>query len=213
MTETGPSKSTSGSSTGSSFPTTSSGTASGVGTSTGGNSKLDPVAFCRPPCAQPIDCAGDGPYFDEDNYECVGGGCIWLGCVADSDCPDPSQVCRATDDGTGVDMYCVAGCASAGSCGQGMGPFVPSNYSCIDGGCIFDGCSSDGECEELSPGTRCVPELSKFCLRTCTEPEDCTTGTPASDGDNFECAEGVCVYLGCNGDRECDGEQVCQAPR
>lgn len=186
--------------------------ASGGSSSTGGvESPL--VAFCRPPCDRASDCAGDGPYFDEDNYECVDGGCIWIGCTADSDCPDASQVCRPTDDGTGVYNFCVQSCENPDACGQGMGPYVPSNYSCIDGGCIFDGCSADAECEDVSPGTRCVPEQSKFCLRPCTVPGDCTTGAGAAwDADNFACERGVCVYLGCNGDRECDGEQVCQAP-
>jgi len=197
----------------SSGQTTSSGTSSGDSGATGG-AEPPAIAFCRQPCTSPADCAMDiGPAYDADHYECVDGGCVWIGCLDDTDCSDRTQVCRPNDDGTGIDNFCLQSCADSSSCGIGTGPYVASNYSCVDGGCIFDGCSSDAECDAASPGTRCVPALSKFCLRSCTEPDDCTTGVGAAwDGDNFECERGVCIYVGCNGDRECDDEQVCRPP-
>lgn len=42
------------------------------------------------------------------------------------------------------------------------------------------------------------------CLPTCNSPNDCATpAAPAFDADNYTCDGGLCTYLGCHSDAEC----------
>ena len=59
-------------------------------------------------------------------------------------------------------------------------PFSGSNYVCAD---VADG--------------------MRTCTLTCTVVSDCSQGMETLDADNYECSEGLCVYLGCTSDQEC----------
>jgi hypothetical protein len=45
------------------------------------------VAYCQTACNVPADCSiGGGPAYDEDNYTCDGGVCVYQGCNDDTEC-------------------------------------------------------------------------------------------------------------------------------
>lgn len=179
-------------------------------TSTGAEIDVS-VPFCRPPCLLPNDCAGQPPLYDAPNWACVDAGCVWLGCLDDGECA-LDQRCVALDDtGGGILQFCVASCVTSDDCGSGSGPYIAENYDCIDGACIFNGCGSDEECEAVSSGLGCFPRDADVCLQTCVDSSDCGSGAAAWDADNYECIDGACIYLGCLGDSECDGDAVCVA--
>ncbi len=43
----------------------------------------------------------------------------------------------------------------------------------------------------------------RYCIRSCSQAADCTTGTPIGDADNYRCENRLCVYTGCNSTAEC----------
>jgi len=46
------------------------------------------VPYCRQLCATPADCSQNLPAFDQDNYNCLDGLCVYLGCRSDEECRD-----------------------------------------------------------------------------------------------------------------------------
>lgn len=102
---------------------------------------------CTPPCSSPADCdLGAGPGYDADNYDCVAGGCRYLGCNDTPECqPLGSQyVCH--DYGTTA--LCTPGCTSPADCDLGAGAaFDADNYDCTGGVCVYTGCNSTTECQ------------------------------------------------------------------
>ena len=71
-----------------------------------------------------------------------------------------------------------------------------------DGGPRPDGSSpSDGG---SSPDGGSVPGIA-VCQPGCTVLDDCVTGSPAFDADNYSCETGLCRYTGCVSDDECRG--------
>lgn len=171
-------------------------------TDTGGP---EPVAFCVDACVVAADCASSDPSFNADNWECLDGGCHWLGCK-DNEC-NPGFVCH--DPGTGTPS-CVRECVVPDECAQGFGPFIASNYVCDVGACVFLGCMADAECEDFGPGYRCSAATEPpSCTPPCQDVQDCTSPMPAYDLDNWSCEAGACVWLGCK-DGECGKTKVCQ---
>jgi hypothetical protein len=129
----------------------------------------------------------------------------------------PSGVDAGADTGAGPDvdaggpggpdastlLVCMQGCSSPADCG-GDSPWANAdNFACTDGACRYLGCK-DGEC---SAGYVChaPPSGVPTCSETCTSSSQCAVGPAGGiyDADNFACADGACVYLGCRNDTEC----------
>ncbi|MFV8756247.1 hypothetical protein ACNOYE_37340 [Nannocystaceae bacterium ST9] len=171
-----------------------------------GDGGVDPYPVCTTSCSVAADCAQPLPAYDEDNWECTLGGCFWLGCH-EGECSDGDQ-CR---EGVGVPT-CLPGCSVAADCDLGIGPYVASNYECDAGACVFTGCSSDAECQELGSEYVCADDLAlPVCLGACQTPDDCgVNGQPAFDADNYACESNHCIYQGCMAG-ECAEGQTCTA--
>ena len=101
---------------------------------------------------------------------------------------------------------CLDPCESPDDCGNDGDPlYNPDHYSCQSGACVFDGCTSDAECEQsLGAAYGCDDSLeTPVCVETCTVVDDCTKQDSLNDADNYECDAGFCRFLGCNDDQEC----------
>jgi hypothetical protein len=89
-----------------------------------------------------------------------------------------------------------------------------NNYECLQGLCVFTGCTSDAECR--TRGDYLCRDIyqtgTPICEPACAEVSDCNFGTLATDSDNYTCVEGLCIYAGCNTDSECAsfGNYVCR---
>jgi len=186
----------------------------------GGDGDGDPdLDICLPSCATASDCAlgAAGTAYDEDNYACDQGACVYLGCYSDAECDvtqTGSLVCRAQ---AGATPTCVTACATNAECGipgDTAGPYGPDNYACDDGGCRFTGCNGDAECQTLGDYVCTEAGGFSYCIQSCQVPTDCViAGAGAAyDADNYGCNAGTCAYLGCLSDRECAalGDYICQ---
>lgn len=101
---------------------------------------------------------------------------------------------------------CLNPCESPDDCGNDGDPlYNPEHYSCQSGACVFDGCTSDAECEQsLGAAYGCDDSLeTPSCVATCSTVDDCTKQDSLNDADNYECDGGFCRFLGCNDDQEC----------
>lgn len=116
-----------------------------------------------------------------------------------------------------VASVCVLACATPSDCVyQGTAPggiYDEDNWVCKSGRCAHLGCLSDAECAE-QPGLdyapmKCVAVSGgyKSCLAACSAPADCPhpsrVDSPLYGADNYECKNGVCSYVGCYSDAEC----------
>ena len=107
------------------------------------------IRSCVVPCVRPADCATPSPAFDEDNYECREGACIFTGCNSDQECAetfDDNHECLRYPGGNL--SICLQGCNRAADCDLGMPAHDADNYRCEEGICIYDGCRNDNECAE-----------------------------------------------------------------
>lgn len=104
--------------------------------------------------------------------------------------------------------FCVLGCAAEPDCTTASPAFDDDNYTCEAGSCRYTGCVDDAECEATfasadyacrDPGTGV-----RSCLEGCASSADCGSATLAFDADNYSCDSGICRYLGCNDDSECE---------
>ena len=191
------------------------GGAGGVASTTTGSGGSDPVLTCLIACDTAADCdLGAGPAWDADNYACANGGCIYLGCNSDAECQTQgNMVCR---ESFGIDL-CLPACAASADCDLGGGPaFDADNYACVGGGCVYQGCLSDVECQSLGNYVcRDAGAGTSFCLQACGAPADCDLGAgPAWDADNYACTAGACIYTGCTSTSECmsQGDYICGSP-
>jgi hypothetical protein len=104
-------------------------------------------------------------------------------------------------DGTAT---CTATCAVPDDCELALGD---NHYTCDGGVCVYTGCFDAADCESISgPGYACEAAFGStvpLCIKTCAAPADCSTGLPITDDDNYTCDEGLCHYLGCLDDLEC----------
>jgi hypothetical protein len=169
-----------------------------------------PVPFCRPKCSAAKDCSNGLPGYEEHNWSCITGGCVWLGCMSDEEC-SPGSKCAPTNSDAGFKAYCFEACETAATCGQGIGPYISENHVCEKGACIYLGCGSNVQCKELQSNWTCHADTPPTCLQECISSAECGSNLPAWDADNYVCQGGACIYLGCNSDRECDASQVCVA--
>jgi hypothetical protein len=65
---------------------------------------------------------------------------------------------------------------------------------------------SDSDSDSDTDADSDIEEEIKYCVAECTVPADCTVPGIATvmDEDNWKCTEGVCHYMGCNNDAECN---------
>ena len=118
-----------------------------------------------------------------------------------------------------AEKFCQYSCTTASDCIQTGSNAITDedNYKCENHKCVYLGCLSDSECDEVYGAVtaatgkvyRCnqngaygYPE----CTPECTTASDCAAGETtdnAFDLDNYKCEGGMCVYSGCNSDSEC----------
>jgi hypothetical protein len=198
-----------------------SGAATTTGSGGGGGSAQPSYPICLATCTAPIECAQGTPAFDEDNYSCDDGHCTYLGCNSDIECEAQGNlVCRSAFDPLmlGGSMICVFACSSPADCDYGAGPaWDADNYACVDGGCQYQGCNSEAECQGQTGNLTCRDTGAgvAYCQTACSIPADCAIGGGAAyDADNYACDAGVCVYQGCNSVAECMslGDYTCVTP-
>ncbi|TNE84084.1 MAG: hypothetical protein EP330_30675 [Deltaproteobacteria bacterium] len=114
-----------------------------------------------------------------------------------------------TDSGVVTDTppSCVEGCTAPSDCDGGVLAYDADNYQCDAGACIYTGCNSNAECQDLSSDYVCasVPGLSyDLCQLSCSVAADCDIGGGAAfDADNYTCTGGVCRWTGCTSTTEC----------
>ena len=135
---------------------------------------------------------------------------------ADKEPEEPSPEEPATE------KFCQYVCTTASDCVQAGANAITDadNYKCEDGKCVYLGCLSDAECDEIYGAVtaangkvyRCnkngaygYPE----CTPTCSTAADCDLYGQGSTGyaydlDNYKCESGLCVFTGCNSDAECE---------
>ena len=117
---------------------------------------LGGTAFCMQSCSAAADCGSGTPAFDDDNYECDGGLCYYVGCNDDGECEatylSDSYVCREVvppDTGLPIPVAhrnCVLRCSTEADCSTASPAYDEDNYSCVDGACRYEGCNTDEEC-------------------------------------------------------------------
>jgi hypothetical protein len=184
-------------------------TDAGAGDPDGGAAALP--ALCLESCQAPADCVLAGSAYDEDNYACASGVCIYTGCVSDAECQadlGPAYRCRPNPLGVPA---CFEACSAPVDCIiPGGARFDEDNYACTGGACVYTGCVSDAECQaDLGSGYVCRPNALgvRDCVETCSAPVDCIIpGGARFDEDNYACTGGACVYTGCVGDAECQAD-------
>ena len=164
---------------------------------------------CLPACSSKADCSLGVDAYDEDNYACVEGGCVYVGCKSDDECQSlGGYVCRET---AGFSV-CIPPCDVTADCDLGLAPYDSDNYECVRGGCNYTGCLSDAECSALGTFS-CAPPIegTRYCAPACATVTDCVQAGEAFNEDNYACDAGACVYLGCHSDQECSdiGDFVC----
>ena len=172
--------------------------------------------FCVGTCGTAADCvpASSTAITDSDNYRCQGGACQYTGCNADGECTavfGAGWVCRTGLVGV---ASCAKACTEVAACVIPSSPlYDEDNYSCVAGGCQWDGCNNTSECTSglSDPRYSCdpVPGLGfSSCYLTCGVPSDCVPAGAgvAFDADNYRCLAGSCQYLGCNSDSECQAQ-------
>ena len=130
-------------------------------------------AECLPNCTEAADCPFKGiagAISDEDNYVCVLGACIWLGCISDQECYEMSQssilygltyrcehLPMELHDGSEISFgECVRVCDCDSDCVP-SGSYLPThedqdNWVCCDGTCRYLGCHSMQECQDKHGG-------------------------------------------------------------
>ena len=118
--------------------------------------------------------------------------------------------------------YCVIGCKTASDCVPAGSNAITDgdNYNCDNGKCVYLGCLSDAECDEIygavTAATGRVYRCNKNgaygypeCTPACSNAADCNLYGEGStqyayDLDNNKCESGFCVYTGCLSDAECE---------
>jgi len=172
----------------------------------------DAVQVCLVACASAADCATGVEAYDEDNYTCEDGGCVYTGCTSDDECRSLGDYLCTESAGPSV---CQPACDSVSDCVLGLAPYDSDNYECNDGVCAYLGCLSDEECQDLGAYT-CAPSSGdvRYCTMACSSVSDCVGPGAPFDEDNYDCKAGACVYTGCLSDEECSdmGAFVCGEP-
>ena len=157
------------------------------------NCQIDPIfcntyrslCECNVTCEQSLcvsgapGCGSNAECVSQQTPFCVEGECVQ--CDSDSSCPGTGTRC--------LDGVCTAACERDEHC--------PLLHACGDGECADVGCTTDRECVFMTGdiGAVCTDD---GCLVPCERDTDCGTE------DSFQvCAEGQCVFVGCETDAEC----------
>jgi len=166
--------------------------------------------MCQQACDRAADCGVESLAFDSDNYRCDEGLCVYSGCNDDRECEETyrgAYTCRRTPQA--VLPYCLQRCAGVADCAVDLPAFDADNYACEDGVCVYTGCRTDDECSVTMRGDYVCHAFGEGGLRACYErcerAADCAVENVGTSGeDNYACDEGVCRWLGCNDDLECE---------
>lgn len=115
---------------------------------------------CVPGCSTQADCgvAAAGALYDQDNYQCEAGACVYTGCNTDAECQDSmgaSSVC--VDPFEIGQSNCYTSCSAQEDCGLSgaSAAYDADNYNCESGLCLYAGCRNDAECEDTYEGMIC----------------------------------------------------------
>lgn len=122
-----------------------------------------------------------------------------------------------------AEKFCQYACKTASDCVQGGASAIndEDNYKCENSKCVYLGCLSDTECDEVysavTQATGRVYRCNKNgaygypeCTPACSNTAECdlygqgTSTQYAYDFDNYKCENGMCVFTGCNSDAECE---------
>lgn len=116
----------------------------------------------------------------------------------------------AGGDGTGgqapVVPFCATTCTTATECATPSAATDEDNWSCEDERCVYLGCLSNMECQEIGPDYACATlpgALIPVCVPTCGTVDDCAGTGALVDADNWSCDASLCQYLGCQSSAEC----------
>ena len=183
---------------------------SGVATDT--VSTLTPVAHqCTFACSASTDCAS-ATGMPADDFACVSGACVSLGCQSDSECT-AGLVCLAFN---GAPPTCTQACASQSDCASTYsGTFEADELACVNGGCLYTGCTSSDECSHLGTGLACLSfgGAAAACVPLCNLASDCVSAYGGRYGaDEFTCEQGGCRLWGCQSNTECPASAFGSAP-
>lgn len=175
--------------------------------------------FCQYACTTASDCVtvGTNAVYDEDNFKCENGRCIYLGCLSDAECDEvygavteaTGRVYRCNKNGAYGYPECTPTCSNAADCnlyGEGSTQYAYDldNNKCENGYCVFTGCLSDAECEATTYSDlyKCLPqEYSGKTLKICTVA--CQSDGDCSDSGLYECKNSQCVAKSCESDEWC----------
>jgi hypothetical protein len=174
-------------------------------TGNGGGESAPPT--CYEGCSTVADCALSVSAYDEDNYTCDGGACVYTGCNNDEECSFFGENYVCADTPGVAERYCQPSCTTVADCDLDIGTaYDADNYTCEAQVCRWQGCNSTAECvETLGSDYVCAATGGlDTCLLACSTPADCAQGSAATDADNYACEDGACVYTGCNSDTECE---------
>lgn len=183
-------------------------TSSSAGGSLGGEGGGDATPSCYPACTQAADCAvPNTTLYDANHFACTKGACVWLGCQSDADCTYAGEGYKCGPDPSSPVPKCLASCKAVSDCAQPNDPTKSAdNFSCDGGVCHWRGCQTDEECQAAANSTNVVCDASKGfpqCTQTCMQAADCATDSKLYDANNFTCEDGLCRWLGCMSDSEC----------
>lgn len=189
----------------------------GGGQGGGAGAGTPALPSCVLSCAVATDCSTASPISDADNWECDGE-CVYLGCNSAEECQEAFMNPNYTCAETGTVSYCQPICNTASDCATPSPATDPDNWACTNQVCEYLGCNSADECQQTFQASNydCVDQFGlPTCVRTCTGAADCSAPAPLYDEDNWECAEGLCEYQGCNTNQECmetlmSGGYTCQ---
>ena len=136
----------------------------------------------------------------------------------DGNSEDPQQ-----NDEPAAEKFCQYACETDSDCVPAGSNAITDadNYNCDNGRCVYLGCLSDAECDEIyeavTAATGRVYRCNKNgaygypeCTPVCSEDADCdlygqgSSTQYAYDFDNYKCESGLCVYTGCLSDAECE---------
>lgn len=175
--------------------------------------------FCQQACETASDCVqvSSNAVYDDDNYKCENGKCIYLGCLSDDECDEvygavtqaTGKVYRCNKNGAYGYPECTPTCSSASDCdlyGQGTSEYAydSDNYKCESGLCVYTGCLSDAECKAstYSDLYKCIEQdyfgkTLKICTVACQTADDCP------EPGLYECRNSRCVTKSCESDEWC----------
>jgi hypothetical protein len=130
------------------------------------NYRCHPMPFtdfksCVPGCASDSDCgyAAAGTHYDQDNYRCDEGACVYSGCNNDLECQENLGAASTCVDPFNIGQTtCYTSCSTSADCGtsDASAAYDADNHSCENGLCIYTGCRNDQECEETYEGMICL---------------------------------------------------------